>query len=105
VEALDALFHQSLAWIMESDITDASLDLSFTVNEELGGQVRVFLCIRDQIIENIFKVYSHAFSSWYEARISQGTQSATNFQIRKTLYSNISNGCSTQHRVTLFAGK
>jgi hypothetical protein len=83
VEALDALFHQSLAWIMESDITDASLDLSFTVNEELGGQVRVFLCIRDQIIENIFKVYSHAFSSWYQARISQGTQSATNFQIRK----------------------
>ncbi|XP_028415396.1 E3 ubiquitin-protein ligase HECW2-like [Dendronephthya gigantea] len=39
VEALDALFHQSLAWIMESDITDVSLDLSFTVNEELGGQV------------------------------------------------------------------
>lgn len=39
MEALDALFHQSLAWIMESDITDVSLDLSFTVNEELGGQV------------------------------------------------------------------
>jgi hypothetical protein len=43
VEALDALFHQSLAWIMESDITDVSLDLSFTVNEELGGQVRTII--------------------------------------------------------------
>ena len=39
VEALDALFHQSLAWIMETDITDQSLDLTFTVTEELGGQV------------------------------------------------------------------
>ena len=40
VEALDALFHRSLAWIMETDITDLSLDLMFTVTEELGGQVK-----------------------------------------------------------------
>ena len=38
VEALDSLFHQSMAWVMENDITDV-LDLMFTVSEEIFGQV------------------------------------------------------------------
>lgn len=38
LESLDAEFHQSLLWIKENDITD-NLDLYFTVNEEVFGQV------------------------------------------------------------------
>lgn len=38
---MDSLFHQSMAWLTENDITGA-LDLSFTVSEEIFGQVRVF---------------------------------------------------------------
>ena len=40
VEAMDSLFHQSMTWLTENDITGA-LDLSFTVSEEIFGQVRV----------------------------------------------------------------
>lgn len=39
VEAMDSLFHQSMTWLTENDITGA-LDLSFTVSEEIFGQVR-----------------------------------------------------------------
>ncbi|XP_067021713.1 E3 ubiquitin-protein ligase HECW2-like isoform X1 [Acropora muricata] len=38
VEAMDSLFHQSMTWMTENDITGA-LDLSFTVSEEIFGQV------------------------------------------------------------------
>lgn len=38
---MDSLFHQSMTWLTENDITGA-LDLSFTVSEEIFGQVRVF---------------------------------------------------------------
>ncbi|KAM9333475.1 E3 ubiquitin-protein ligase HECW1 [Pholidichthys leucotaenia] len=38
LEYLDEEFHQSLQWIKDNDITDI-LDLTFTVNEEVFGQV------------------------------------------------------------------
>ena len=38
---MDSLFHQSMTWVMENDITGA-LDLSFTVSEEIFGEVRFF---------------------------------------------------------------
>ena len=39
LEYLDEEFHQSLQWMKDNDITDI-LDLTFTVNEEVFGQVR-----------------------------------------------------------------
>ncbi|XP_060064691.1 E3 ubiquitin-protein ligase HECW2-like [Ylistrum balloti] len=39
VEALDAEFHQSLLWVKENDITELDMDLTFSVNEEVFGQV------------------------------------------------------------------
>lgn len=39
---MDSLFHQSMTWVTENDITGA-LDLSFTVSEEIFGQVRTFV--------------------------------------------------------------
>lgn len=39
VEAIDAEFHQSLTWIKENDITELDMDLFFSVNEEVFGQV------------------------------------------------------------------
>lgn len=39
VEALDTEFHSSLMWIKENDITDCDMDLFFSVNEEVFGQV------------------------------------------------------------------
>uniref|UniRef100_A0A672ZWW3 HECT-type E3 ubiquitin transferase n=1 Tax=Sphaeramia orbicularis TaxID=375764 RepID=A0A672ZWW3_9TELE len=38
LEYLDEEFHQSLQWMKDNDITD-TLDLTFTVNEEVFGQV------------------------------------------------------------------
>ncbi len=38
LEYLDEEFHQSLQWMKDNDITDV-LDLTFTVNEEVFGQV------------------------------------------------------------------
>lgn len=38
LEYLDEEFHQSLQWMKDNDITDI-LDLTFTVNEEVFGQV------------------------------------------------------------------
>ena len=40
VEALDTEFHSSLMWIKENDITECDMDLFFSVNEEVFGQVR-----------------------------------------------------------------
>lgn len=40
LEYLDEEFHQSLQWMKDNDIHDI-LDLTFTVNEEVFGQVRV----------------------------------------------------------------
>lgn len=42
MEYLDEEFHQSLQWMKDNDIEDM-LDLTFTVNEEVFGQVSVFL--------------------------------------------------------------
>ncbi|XP_048753838.2 E3 ubiquitin-protein ligase HECW2-like isoform X3 [Ostrea edulis] len=39
VETLDAEFHQSLLWIKENDISELDMDLTFSVNEEVFGQV------------------------------------------------------------------
>lgn len=40
VETLDAEFHQSLLWIKENDISEVDMDLTFSVNEEVFGQVQ-----------------------------------------------------------------
>ena len=39
METLDAEFHQSLLWIKENDISEVDMDLTFSVNEEVFGQV------------------------------------------------------------------
>ena len=39
LESLDAEFHQSLLWMKDNDITEAGLDLTFSVDEEVFGQV------------------------------------------------------------------
>lgn len=44
LEYLDEEFHQSLQWMKDNDITDI-LDLTFTVNEEVFGQVSVCVCV------------------------------------------------------------
>lgn len=44
LEYLDEEFHQSLQWMKDNDITDI-LDLTFTVNEEVFGQVSVYFCL------------------------------------------------------------
>jgi len=43
LEYLDEEFHQSLQWMKDNDITDI-LDLTFTVNEEVFGQVSMSVC-------------------------------------------------------------
>lgn len=42
LEYLDEEFHQSLQWMKDNDIEDM-LDLTFTVNEEVFGQVRLWM--------------------------------------------------------------
>lgn len=44
LEYLDEEFHQSLQWMKDNDITDI-LDLTFTVNEEVFGQVSLCACV------------------------------------------------------------
>ena len=44
LEFLDEEFHQSLQWMKDNDIEDM-LDLTFTVNEEVFGQVCVYVCV------------------------------------------------------------
>lgn len=39
LESLDAEFHQSLLWIKDNDITELDLGLTFSVDEEVFGQV------------------------------------------------------------------
>ncbi|CAL1525973.1 unnamed protein product [Lymnaea stagnalis] len=39
VESLDMEFHQSLLWIKDNDISEVELDLTFSVSEEVFGQV------------------------------------------------------------------
>ncbi|XP_033097633.1 E3 ubiquitin-protein ligase HECW2-like [Anneissia japonica] len=39
LESLDSGFHQSLLWMKDNDITEALDDLTFTVDEEVFGQV------------------------------------------------------------------
>jgi len=39
LEYLDSEFHQSLRWLKDNDISDMDLDLTFSVIEEIAGQV------------------------------------------------------------------
>ena len=39
LESLDEEFHRSMSWIIENDVTDVLDDLTFTVEEEVFGQV------------------------------------------------------------------
>lgn len=39
LEYLDAEFHQSLLWLKDNDISDMGLDLTFSVTEDVAGQV------------------------------------------------------------------
>ncbi|KAH9520087.1 E3 ubiquitin-protein ligase HW2 [Bulinus truncatus] len=39
VESLDMEFHQSLLWLKDNDISEVELDLTFSVSEEVFGQV------------------------------------------------------------------
>lgn len=39
LESLDSEFHQSLLWMKENDISNDILDLTFSVTEELFGNV------------------------------------------------------------------
>lgn len=52
LEYLDEEFHQSLQWMKDNDIEDM-LDLTFTVNEEVFGQVRLSCGIQYYSKENI----------------------------------------------------
>lgn len=58
VEAMDSLFHQSMTWVMENDITGA-LDLSFTVSEEIFGEVRFFYS------RDTYYGWTQSSSSWW----------------------------------------
>ena len=51
LESLDAEFHQSLQWIKDNDITDMGLDLMFSVDEEVFGQVIHY--VNEQKIPNL----------------------------------------------------
>ncbi|XP_076349149.1 E3 ubiquitin-protein ligase HECW2-like isoform X1 [Tachypleus tridentatus] len=39
LESLDAEFYQSLLWLKDNDISDMGLDLTFSVTEEVAGQI------------------------------------------------------------------
>lgn len=39
LEYLDAEFHQSLLWLKDNDISEMGLDLTFSVTEEVAGQI------------------------------------------------------------------
>ena len=65
LEALDAEFHQSLMWIKDNDITDCGLDLTFSVDEEIFGQVLYgFL----KLLFTDFPIFKFSISS-QEARL------------------------------------
>jgi len=51
LESLDAEFHQSLLWIKDNDISEAGLDLTFSVDEDAFGQVRLYLLTGDSLNE------------------------------------------------------
>ena len=42
LESLDEEFHRSMSWIIDNDVTDVLDDLTFTVDEEVFGQVTVY---------------------------------------------------------------
>ena len=39
IESIDAEYHNSLLWIQENDISELDLGLTFSVDEEIFGQV------------------------------------------------------------------
>lgn len=53
LEYLDAEFHQSLLWLKDNDISDMSdsLDLTFSVIEEIAGQVVEKVCQQKVLIQ------------------------------------------------------
>uniref|UniRef100_A0A671YL29 HECT-type E3 ubiquitin transferase n=1 Tax=Sparus aurata TaxID=8175 RepID=A0A671YL29_SPAAU len=75
LEYLDEEFHQSLQWMKDNDITDI-LDLTFTVNEEVFGQVnRCFPCC--QVTERELK--SERMAKW---RVERGVVQQTEALVR-----------------------
>lgn len=47
LESVDEEFHRSMYWMIENDVTDVLDDLTFTVEEEVFGQVTglvYFMC-------------------------------------------------------------
>ena len=70
VEALDTEFHSSLMWIKENDITECDMDLFFSVNEEVFGQVKfavvflyqsLFISLHWKSVVSKIIVYNNAF--------------------------------------------
>ena len=51
VESLDTEFHTSLLWIKDNDISEVDLNLTFAVSEEVFGQVRIFVLIKELNIQ------------------------------------------------------
>ncbi|XP_041923304.1 E3 ubiquitin-protein ligase HECW1 [Alosa sapidissima] len=82
LEYLDEEFHQSLQWMKDNDITDI-LDLTFTVNEEVFGQVTE----RElkpggsnlQVTEKNKKEYIERMAKW---RVERGVVQQTEAMVR-----------------------
>ncbi|XP_066029047.1 LOW QUALITY PROTEIN: uncharacterized protein [Pocillopora verrucosa] len=82
VEAMDSLFHQSMTWVMENDISGA-LDLSFTVSEEIFGQVTERELVPDgkniEVTESNKHEYVEQMVRWrVERGVAEQTESIVN---------------------------
>lgn len=82
VEAMDSLFHQSMTWVMENDISGA-LDLSFTVSEEIFGQVTERELVPDgkniEVTEGNKHEYVEQMVRWrVERGVAEQTESIVN---------------------------
>uniref|UniRef100_A0A8C1VBC4 HECT-type E3 ubiquitin transferase n=1 Tax=Cyprinus carpio TaxID=7962 RepID=A0A8C1VBC4_CYPCA len=82
LEYLDEEFHQSLQWMKDNDITDI-LDLTFTVNEEVFGQVieRELKSggSNTQVTEKNKKEYIERMARW---RVERGVMQQTEALVR-----------------------
>ncbi|XP_016296099.1 E3 ubiquitin-protein ligase HECW1-like [Sinocyclocheilus anshuiensis] len=82
LEYLDDEFHQSLQWMKDNDITDI-LDLTFTVNEEVFGQVieRELKSggSNTQVTEKNKKEYIERMAKW---RVERGVMQQTEALVR-----------------------
>uniref|UniRef100_A0AAY4BG38 HECT-type E3 ubiquitin transferase n=1 Tax=Denticeps clupeoides TaxID=299321 RepID=A0AAY4BG38_9TELE len=82
LEYLDEEFHQSLQWMKDNDITDI-LDLTFTVNEEVFGQVTERELKSGgsniQVTEKNKKEYIERMAKW---RVERGVVQQTEAMVR-----------------------